>query len=459
MRTGNVLARSVLTGTRLDAAYFLSPGVAATERLAILKAAGLKTVTVGGTHGLGTVRPTTRSKRVYAAPGEEGGVPYLRPYDVFDYLPQAADMLAPGPASEELKPRRGTILQTCSGRNLGPLSYADGFVCDFAVSDDMLRLEIDDERMRAYAFTYLATKTGQSLLRRSKTGAVIDHLSAADLSSVEVPILDDQVIDRIAGLASAAFDARERARLTLRDLIRDYEGSLPMPEHARPLRDGWSHSSSALAGRLDAAFHDPAVEAVRQQLEAVGAVRSGDYAELVMPGRYVRVYVEKDHGVPVISGRQLGQYQPINLRYLAPHSLPVEDYELEQGWTVFGGEGRAEERLGIPSLVTAERAGWLASEHVMRVVPKAGVHAGWLFLAFSTKAVQAQVKSGACGSVIDELQPVEMARVLLPPPDEARGDEALKAWTLFDVANDLEAQARDAFDAAIGAAEASLKVV
>src|SRR3954471_16519440 len=115
MRTGNVLTRSVLTGARLDAGYFLSPAVAAGERLVLLKAAGLTTVTIGGTDGLGSVRPTTRPKRAYAAAGEQGGVPSLRPYDVFDYLPQAADILAPGVSADVLKPTRGTILQTCSG--------------------------------------------------------------------------------------------------------------------------------------------------------------------------------------------------------------------------------------------------------------------------------------------------------------------------------------------------------
>ncbi len=51
----------------------------------------------------------------------------------------------------------------------------------------MLRLNIDDEADRLYALTFLSTPTGQALLTRSKTGNVIDHLSADDLAAIEVP--------------------------------------------------------------------------------------------------------------------------------------------------------------------------------------------------------------------------------------------------------------------------------
>lgn len=127
---------------------------------------------------------------MYAAQGEES-LPYLRPYDVFDYLPQPADQLSKSGSIgwEGLVPNEGTILQTCSGRNLGPLAYADSYLSRFVVSDDMLRLNIDAEEDRFYVFAFLRTPTGQALLTRSKTGNVIDHLSPDDLGAVLVPSL------------------------------------------------------------------------------------------------------------------------------------------------------------------------------------------------------------------------------------------------------------------------------
>src|SRR5690606_17645307 len=109
----------------------------------VLEASGAELRPVAGKGGLGRVGATSRTRRVYAAPGEES-MPYLRPYDVFDYLPQPADQLSKSGSAglQRLMPEVGTILQTCSGRNLGPLAYSDAYVSRFVVSDDMLRLHI-----------------------------------------------------------------------------------------------------------------------------------------------------------------------------------------------------------------------------------------------------------------------------------------------------------------------------
>jgi hypothetical protein len=56
-------------------------------------------------------------------------------------------------------------------------------------------------------------------------------------------------------------------------------------------------------------------------------------------------------------------------------------YELRQGWIIYAADGRAEEGLGLPALVTSNRDGWLASGHVGRIIPKEGVSSGWLWLA------------------------------------------------------------------------------
>ena len=145
---------------RLDARYHCSPGVIASRHMTLLSASGIELRPVAGTGGLGHVEQPPRFKRVYAAPGEES-VPYLRPYDVFDYLPRSADLLSrSGNAGMDgLKVEPGTILQTCSGRNLGPLAYVDKYISRFVFGDDILRLRIGNEVERFYALAFLSTIT------------------------------------------------------------------------------------------------------------------------------------------------------------------------------------------------------------------------------------------------------------------------------------------------------------
>lgn len=434
-----VHARVAFAEGRLDASYHCSPGVVAAERLLMLEKSGASLRPVAGDAGLGRIGATSRTRRVYAAPGEES-IPYLRPYDVFDYIPQPAGLLSKSGSADisALMPEAGTILQTCSGRNLGPLTYADAYISRFAVSDDMLRIYIEDEADRFYTLAFLRTPTGQALLTRSKTGNVIDHLSPADLGAVRVPFFDGGVHARTVADMKRAVRLREAARVRLDALVHEFESTVPGVQRQGRLADGWTHRASAFSGRLDAAFHDPVVTQVRQALKTAGGVRVGDVAETFIPGRYKRYYVEPDHGRPIVSGRQLLQAQPVSLRYIAGRSFDFSDYSLEEGMLAFGAEGRAEDRISQPALITGDRADWLANNHVMRVRPRDGVNRGWLYLCFASWQVQAQVKATACGSVVDAVSPGDLDEVILPPTDDARGDSAYECWKDFSEAGRIE---------------------
>lgn len=450
MKVALVRSRVASSEGRLDAKYHCSPGVLANERIQILSASGAELRSVGGDGGLGQVGATSRTRRVYAAQGEES-LPYLRPYDVFDYLPKPADQLSKSGSAglEGLMPEVGTILQTCSGRNLGPLAYADEYLGRFVVSDDMLRLHIEDETERFYTFAFLRTPTGQALLTRNKTGNVIDHLSPDDLGAVQVPFFDDEVLSRTVGTMKQAVNLRAAARVRLDGLIAEFESQIPSSARDGRLADGWTRQASALGGRLDAAFHDPLVTNIKNDIEAAGGVRVRDVAETFIPGRYKRYYVEPEHGKPIVSSRQLLQALPVNLRYIAGRSFDFSLYSLEEGMLAFGAEGRAEERIAQPALITGDRTNWLANNHVMRVRPRAGVNPGWLYLCFASWQVQAQVKACSCGSVVDTVYPADLDDVLLPPIDEVRGNTAYQCWHDFAEANRLEAHAIDELEKAM----------
>jgi hypothetical protein len=447
-----VRSKSAFAAGRIDARYHCSPGVLASERMQVLEARGAEMKSVGGNGGLGFVGQTSRTKRVYAGPGEDS-VPYLRPYDIFDYLPQSADSLSRtgGGGLDKLMPQPGTILQTCSGRNLGPLAYADAFISRFVVSDDMLRLHIESESDRLYTLAFLSTPTGQSLLTRNKTGNVIDHLSASDLAAIRVPFVGHEITALVVTKMKQVITTRESARVRLQELISDFEASLPHPSRTSPLRDGWTLGASRLESRLDAAYYDPLVAQIRQDLTGMGGPTLAEVATTSMPNRYKRRYVSPEYGQCIVSGRQTLQMRPINLQYIAASSVDFEAYELGENTVAFGARGRAEDRMAQPALITGDRSRWLASHNVMRVRPRPGVSPGWLYLCFASWQIQAQIKGGAFGSVVDVIDPTGIDGALLPPEDQMRGDEALECWRNLALANATESEAIDDLECALEA--------
>ena len=454
MRMHSVQSGQVVTAGRLDCWYFLSPANAVAASIERAKSRGMSTTLLGGTNGIGNAWAPSRFKRAYAAPGEPSA-PYLRPYDVFNYFPEPADWLSTLRTNhlETYELRRGMILQTCSGRNLGPAVMVDGYLERFLLSHDMIRLEIDDERRRFYVLAFLNSQAGRRMLRRDKTGSVIDHISAEHLAKLEVPLLGDGRVAEVSGIMAYAIGLRERARLALDEKLTRYHRELPSVERPTPLSSGWTVQATTIEGRIDAACYDPLVASVRKELSQRGGKRVVEVAEVVKPaGRYKTRYVTQDHGRPFLSGAQLLRTAPIKLQFMSPLAFKnMGDYELRAGWIAYPADGRAEEELGTPTFITKDRAGWLASGHVGRVIPKLGTDAGWLFLALRTDHAQIQLKARAAGSVVDSTFPDDMEEVILPPPLDVDGKEVVQLWDDFREAQAGEDRASSMVDDALDA--------
>jgi hypothetical protein len=386
-----------------------------------------------------------RFKRVYAARSEDS-LPYLRPYDIFDYLPVPADLLSATRNSNiaELRLNTEMILLTCSGRNLGPAVAVDEHIGQFLLSHDAIRITIEDRILRMYVLAFLNTPTGQELVRRDMSGSVIDHITVADAASLRVPILATDVVSSIADRLSAAVALREEARLELAKLHLEVADALAPISYARPA-DGWTTNASDLRGRLDAAPFLPKARNAALILKEVGGVQLGDVARLHKPAsRYKAYHVSAAYGRPFLAGGQLRQEYVIGPKFMAERVFAnPEWYKLHEGETVFAADGRAYEGLGQPVMITPDRHGWLASEHVLRARSNGSVDDGWLYLALANPYVQEQIQVLARGSVVDTLYTSDLESVILPPPTIGNGEAAAAAWAKFATADSLS---RDAVD-------------
>lgn len=378
---------------------------------------------------------------------------YLRPYDIFDYLPGPADFLSKSrsPNLSSLMVNSGTILQTCSGRNLGPAVLADEYLASFAFSHDLVRIEIDDETERLVVLAYLRTTQGKKDMVRDRAGSVIDHLTPRQIGSVPIPDISADLAKAVALLMARAGRLRSSARQRLVTLQAKAERIVPLPGEPT-LRDGYRVPSTTLTGRVDAAFYDPFVRDIRDRLRSVGAPTMGDLAYISKPGgRYSPRYVAAAHGDPLLSGRQILQWYPIALKYVAAISFQDPSlYRLTAGTIVYQADGRAEEGLGKPSVVTSAREGWLASGHVGRLVARNGTRWGAAYLGLASRHGQAQIKAAASGSVVDSTFVGDMAAVVVPPVGVALASSAERAWHAITAADDLERRATALIEASFG---------
>ena len=116
---------------------------------------------------------------------------------------------------EKLYLRRGMILITDSGtvgRVIYVTSYHDGTVG----TNNLIRVELEDEAIRGYVYQFLLSAMGQHQLKANIYGAIVDHLEPADVMNVLVPVPDDRAFLETVGLSVIrAMELQEKANMEL----------------------------------------------------------------------------------------------------------------------------------------------------------------------------------------------------------------------------------------------------
>ena len=107
--------------------------------------------------------------------------------------------------------REGEILITRSG-TLGRVMIVGRTLLGKILSDDLIRVWIDDVRLRALVFAFLRSRRGQDQLLRNEYGTVQQHLEPQHIADVQLPLPDDTAkMDELLRTVTAALEAHERS--------------------------------------------------------------------------------------------------------------------------------------------------------------------------------------------------------------------------------------------------------
>ena len=182
--------------------------------------------------------------------------------------------------------------------------------------------------------------------------------------------------------------------------------------------DTFSVKLSNMAGRLDASYHVPVVDAItahlRKYAEEVTTVSNKRIGkEIILPGRFKRVYVDEGYGRIFIGGKQLYELDPSNKKYLSitHHEKRIADQlELHEGMTLITCSGT----IGKVALVGKHWENWTANQHIIRVVPANNEIAGYLNIFLSSDYGYQLITRFTYGSVVDEIDDTHVSNIPVP---------------------------------------------
>jgi type I restriction enzyme M protein len=183
------------------------------------------------------------------------------------------------------------------------------------------------------------------------------------------------------------------------------------------------YSEIKKADRIDASHFNPEATRAKMRiksslpkgwsLKTVGSVTK----EVFYPGRFRRPYVDKEYGIPFISGANITRLQKVGMKYISNKMKKLSDYLVKKDWIFVTRSGTS----GIVVYADESYDGVAVSEHVIRVVPDPEkIDAGYLYAILSSPIFEPIFESAITGSVVDEITPDFIKKMEIPIPNDIK---------------------------------------
>ncbi len=367
-----------------------------------------------------------RFKRIYCERGN--GEAFFLPSQMTDIYPKAEKFISRLTKCDisELKLKPNTLLLTRSG-TIGTISLVSKTTEGNVFSDDVIRVTFKNTNDLGYCYTFLKSKLGNVVLQTNGYGSVITHLEPEHLRETYIPNAPNTIKERIHQLIIKSFQLRDESNILIDEATELLIKELHLPDidsfdvnyyQKDAAVNTFSVKLSHLNGRVDASYHVPIVDAIIEHLNKYAAevITVGDErisSDIILPGRFKRIYVEEGYGKVFIGGKQLGELDPSNKKYLSlkHHGDRIaKQLELHENMTLITCSGT----IGKVTLVGRQWENWTANQHIIRVVPANENIAGYLNIFLSSEYGKQLITRFIYGSVVDEIDDNHVRHIAIP---------------------------------------------
>lgn len=385
-----------------------------------------------------------RLKRHYVDETEPGAVGFLGSSEMLDCKPEPVKFMLNDVKTTDVRVKQGVVLISRSG-TIGNVTYVGNTLSKFFVSEHAIRIECKD--FPGYVYAFLKTKIGKLIVCSTQYGAVIQEIEPEHLATVPIPDAPTMLKKKIHDLIVRSYELRDESNDLIDQATALLIGELKLPDidafdvglykKAAPV-DTFSVRLSEMSGRLDASYHVPIVDAIIEHLKryAEEVTTVGDpriSREVILPGRFKRVYVDEGYGRVFIGGKQLYELDPTNKKYLSNvhHGDRISrQLELHENMTLITCSGT----IGKVALVGKHWENWTANQHIIRILPASEDIAGYLNIFLASDYGKVLITRFTYGSVVDEIDDNHVRQIAIP---------LLKNHTVQKKINDLALEANE----------------
>lgn len=355
----------------------------------------------------------------------DAAIPIYQPSVIKDIKPLPDKYIAKKTRTdiEYLRVNKGQILLTCSG-SIGKSAYVSKALDDKVFSHDLIRISSFEEHDAGYIYAFLNTEAGKKILLTNTYGAVITHIEPEHLANIIIPNPPEEIKEHIHNLIVTSYELRDESNDIIDAATNLLLNELNLPEKYDDFDDMKGKvncfvvDSDNLDNRLDASYHVPIVKKITEHIKkyadevtTVGDLRIS--RDVVLPGRFKRVYVEEGNGRIFIGGKQIGELDPAGKKYLSAtkHEKRIyRELEIHENTILLTRSGT----IGRITLTPKHWESWIPSDHIIRVEPRDNQIAGYLYIFLSSPYALPLITHNIYGAVIDEIDDKQVRQIPIP---------------------------------------------
>lgn len=417
------LAEILGRGARLEASIYDIEGKHAREVLSHCK---WKIVNLWSDDGfIKAASYPMRFKRIYVG---RNGIEFFLPSQLNELRPKPTKFISPktNVNPETLKAKENEILLTRSG-TVGNCTLVSKTLEGKVFSDDVIRVRLKNPSEVGYVYAFFKTQIGQTLIQTNNYGAVVSHIEPEHLSDIPIPNPSPIIKSTIHNLIIKSFNLRDSSNELINEAQELLIKELCLPPIERLKTKQFDKSAgfqnyavrlSELSGRFESTYHKPIVRAIIDHIKkhAAEVTQLGDSRiskGVLLPGRFKRVYVEEGQGIVFFGGKELLQLDPSGEKFLslARHGARIKDeLQLHENTILVTRSGT----IGKVNIVPRHWEGWVANEHIIRVIPASEKLAGYIYTWLSSDYGYELIRRFTYGAVVDEIDDNHVARVQIP---------------------------------------------
>lgn len=368
----------------------------------------------------------SRFKRIYTDNSHD--IPFYLPSDIENIYPKAGKYISTKTNTDidSLRVRQNMLLVSVSG-TIGKTCIVRRRLDRSVFSHDLLRVVFKNEFDLGFVYAFLNTDIGHTILQSNNYGAVIDHIEPEHLSRVPIPNAPDNIKQEIHNLIIDSFDLRDKSNDLIDKAQELLYQELQLPDINEICPKYYSQNAGfrnfvvnvgSLYNRFDVSYHLPYVkdilEAISKNAEEITTLGDNRISSaILLPGRFKRIYVDKDHGVPFFGGKQLLSLNPSNVKYLsiAHHGERIANQlTLEENMCAVTCSGT----IGKVMIVPKHWEGWALNQHVMRIKPVSKDIAGYIYAWLDSTYCHPLIVRNTYGAVVDEIDDIQLSNVAIP---------------------------------------------